>query len=50
MSEKLNIEISKIVKSLPEDYFVSKEALTYYKNYDGCDDFLLSKKLIKISI
>lgn len=47
MSEKLNIEISKIVKSLPEDYFVSKEALSYYKNYDGCDDFLLSKKLIK---
>ena len=47
MSKELNKEIESIIKSLPEQHFVSKEALSYYKQYDGCDDFLLSRKLIK---
>ena len=41
-----NEDIVKIIRSLPEGEFVSKESLSYFKLYDGCDDFLLSKKLI----
>tara|TARA_R110001592_G_scaffold358645_1_gene663839 strand:- start:10320 stop:11015 length:696 start_codon:yes stop_codon:yes gene_type:complete len=41
-----NEEISRLIKSLPNDYFASKESIAFYKRYDACDDFLLSKKLI----
>lgn len=41
-----NLTISRIIKALPADYFASKYDISYFKRYDACDDFLLSKKLI----
>ena len=41
-----NLDISNIIKSLPEDYSATKEQISYFQQYDACDDYLLSDALI----
>ena len=45
--EDENEIIEKLIKTLPSDYYASKEDLSYYKTYTGCDDFILSNFLVK---
>jgi|TARA_R110000823_G_scaffold309032_3_gene433011 hypothetical protein len=45
VDENLNIE--KIIKTLPSEFYASEYDLSYYKRYTGCDDFILSNSLIK---
>lgn len=42
-----NYNISQMIKSLPEDYYATKEQVRYFMQYDACDDYLLSDMLIK---
>jgi hypothetical protein len=44
--KELNDRIERVVKSLPQDYYASKEEISFYKRYTRCDDFILSYDLI----
>ena len=46
MENSNNLDISQLIKSLPEDYFATKEQIAYFQQYDACDDYLLSNALI----
>ena len=41
-----NQVISEIIRTLPSDYYATEQSKNYYRQYDGCDDFLISDKLI----
>ena len=42
-----NQVISEIIRTLPTDYYATEQSKNYYRQYDGCDDFLISDKLIE---
>ena len=44
-----NQVISEIIRTLPPDYYATEQSKNYYRQYDGCDDFLISDKSKQIS-
>ena len=42
-----NQVISEIIRTLPENYYATEQSKNYYRQYDGCDDYLISDKLIE---
>ena len=45
-NENLNKRIATVIESLPKDYRANPEEVSFFRRYDGCDDFLLSDALI----
>jgi hypothetical protein len=45
--ENTNYDIAQMIQSFPNDYRATKEQIAYFMQYDGCDDYLLSDKLIE---
>lgn len=41
-----NQVISEIIRTLPANYYATEQSKNYFRQYDGCDDFLVSDKLI----
>jgi len=42
-----NDKIQKVIEGLPSDYVASREDVSYFKRYTGCDDYVLSRNVIK---